>query len=157
MNLPIARALVVIAILIAGAGVVIHVGALFGGLSWFVFFHAPPAVVASYQAGTWPAPVGCLVIAGLMGMCGYYAASALGAVRRPPLQRLGLAAMAATCIVRALLLPALAVSHPELRNVFEVVAAIVWGLAGIGLACAFALAGNAIAVTKRAYVGTNAR
>jgi hypothetical protein len=55
-------------------------------------------------------------------------------VRRPPLLRMGLATMAVICLVRALLLPPLAVAHPELRNTFEVVASILWGLAGIGFA-----------------------
>lgn len=137
--MKIARALVGGAILISLSGVVIHVGALFAGLSWFAFFNAPPSVVASYKSGTLLAPVSCLVIAGLMGACAYYAASAIGLVRRPPLQGLGLASMATTCIVRALLLPVLAIPHPELRNAFESVAAIVWGLAGLGFAVGFLL------------------
>jgi hypothetical protein len=69
-----------------------------------------------------------------MAMCAWYACAALGAVRRPPLLRTGLATMAAICLVRAFLLPPLAVSHPELRTTFQVVAAILWGLAGIGFA-----------------------
>jgi hypothetical protein len=72
------RVWVLAAILIVAVGVVIHVGALFAGDSWFAFFNAPPIVVASARAGTWLAPVGSLVIAGLMGACGYYAASAIG-------------------------------------------------------------------------------
>jgi hypothetical protein len=136
------RVWVYLAILIAAAGVVIHVGALFAGDAWFVFFNAPPSVIASARAGTWLAPVSGLAIAGLMGLCGYYAASAIGLAPRPPLQRLALAAMATVCIVRALLLPVLAISHPELRNTFETVAAIVWGMAGVGLAVAFGLAGT---------------
>lgn len=129
-----ARALVVLAILISLAGVVIHLGALFAGLSWFVFFRAPRSIIESYQAGTAFAPAITLVIAALMGTCGYYAAAVFDWVRRPPLQLVGLATMATICIVRALLLPVLAVPHPELRNTFEIVAAIVWGLAGAGFA-----------------------
>ncbi|KQQ96232.1 hypothetical protein [Massilia sp. Leaf139] len=132
--------LVVLAVLVSSAGVAIHLGALVAGLSWLVFFNAPASVVDSYKAGTWFAPVSCVVIAALMATCGYYAASVLGWVRRPPLQRLGLATMAAICMIRALLLPILAVSNPELRNTFEIVAAAVWGLAGIGFMAAFVLA-----------------
>lgn len=138
--MKIAKALVLSAIFISLSGVVIHVGALFAGLSWFTFFHAPRSVVESYESGTLLAPVSCLVIAGLMGACAYYAASALGLARRPALQRLGLAMIATVCVVRALLLPALALPHPELRNTFEVVAALVWGLAGAGFVVAFTLA-----------------
>jgi uncharacterized membrane protein YhhN len=61
--------LVYLAAIIALAGVVIHVGAVFGGPSWFAFFGAPPRVVASARAGTWLAPVSALVIATLMMVC----------------------------------------------------------------------------------------
>jgi GNAT superfamily N-acetyltransferase len=71
-----------LAIIISAAGVVVHVGALFAGPSWFEFFGAPPSVVASARNGTWLAPVSGLVIAGLMGLCGVYAASATGLLRR---------------------------------------------------------------------------
>ena len=129
-----------LAMLIAIAGVVIHVGAVVAGPEWFAFFNAPPSVVASARSGTWLAPVSALVIAGLMAICVVYAASAVGLVRRPPLQRLGLAGMAAVCLLRALLLPVLAVHHPELRNTFEVVSALVWGAAGVGFAVGFRVA-----------------
>ncbi|MDR2012627.1 MAG: hypothetical protein LBQ20_06245 [Rhodanobacter sp.] len=126
--------------LIALAGVVIHVGALFAGPSWLEFFHVPPSVVASAREGTWLTPVGGLVIAGLIGTCAFYAASAVGMVRRPPLQRLGLVVMATICLVRALLLPVLAVRRPELHNTFEIVAAVVWLLAGVGFSVGFRIA-----------------
>jgi hypothetical protein len=119
---------------IAIIGALIHVAAIPAGPGWYAYFGAPPGVVAPARAGTWPAPAGALVIALLMATCAWYACAALGTVRRPPLLRTGLATMAAICLVRALLLPALAVTHPGLRNTFEVVAAIFWGLAGIGFA-----------------------
>jgi len=137
--MKIARALVAVTVFISLCGVVIHVGALVAGLSWLTFFNAPASVIESYKSGTWLAPVSCLAIAGLMGICAYWAASTLAWVRRPPLQSVGIAAMATVCIVRALLLPVLAISHPELRNTFEVVAAIVWGLAGVGFAVSLTL------------------
>jgi hypothetical protein len=119
---------------IAIIGSLIHVAAIPAGPAWYAYFGAPPGVVASARDGTWPAPAGALVIALLMATCAWYACAALGTVRRPPLLRMGLATMAAICLVRALLLPPLAVTHPELRNTFEVVAAILWGLAGLGFA-----------------------
>ncbi|MBS0160933.1 MAG: hypothetical protein JSR27_11965 [Proteobacteria bacterium] len=125
--------------IIALAGVAIHVGAVFGGASWYAFFGAPPSIVASARAGTWLAPVSALVIAVLMGICAVYAGSVLGFVRRPPLQRAALATIAAVCLLRALVLPPLAFSHPELRNTFEVVAALVWFIAGIGFGTGFRL------------------
>ncbi len=130
---------VYLAMLIAIAGVAIHVGAVIAGPSWFVFFNAPPSVVASARAGTVLAPISALAIAGLMAVCAVYAASAVGLLRRPPLQRLGLAGMAAICLLRALILPPLAINHPELRNTFEVVSALIWGLAGVGFAVGYRL------------------
>ena len=131
---------VYLSVLIAIAGVVIHVGAVIAGPSWFVFFNAPPSVVASAREGTWLAPLSTLTIAALMGLCGLYAASAAGLVPRMPLLRLGLAGMASVCLMRALLLPVLAISHPELRNTFEVISALVWGMAGMGFAVGFQVA-----------------
>ncbi|GAB7127213.1 hypothetical protein JCM19000A_17200 [Silvimonas sp. JCM 19000] len=131
------RHLIVLAVLISLCGVVIHIGAIFVGLSWLRFFNAPQSVLSSYEAGTWLAPVSCLVIAGLMGTCAYYAASALDVVRRPPLQRTGLLLMSAICVVRAALLPILAIRHPELRNTFEILAALIWGSAGVGFIVSF--------------------
>lgn len=137
------RAWAALAALIAGAGVVIHVGAVVARPAWFAFFHAPPRVVASARAGTWLAPASALVIAGLMAVCAAYAASALGWLRRPPLQRPGLTVAAAVCLLRAVALPVLAVRHPELRNTFEVVSAVVWGFAGVGFVAALRLAAGA--------------
>lgn len=137
--MKIARPLVASAVFISLSGVVIHVGAMFAGLSWFTFFNAPPIVVESYKSGTWLAPVSCVLISSLMLACAYWAASSLDWVQRPPLQRLGLAGMSGVCLMRAALLPALAIFHPELFNVFEVVAALIWGFAGIGFVCAFKL------------------
>ena len=134
------RVWVYVALLIAVSGVVIHIGAVFAGDAWFVFFNAPPSVVASARAGTWLAPLSASVIALLMALCAVYAASALGWVRRPPLQRIGLAGIAVVCLLRALILPVLSIGHPELRNMFEVISALVWGTAGIGFAVGFRLA-----------------
>lgn len=131
---PIARHALQVAAAIAAVGAMIHIAAIVGGPSWFEFFGAPPAVVASARAGTWLAPVGSLVIAGLMALCAAYAFSALGRVRRLPLLRLGLFAIASVCLLRSLALPLAALRWPQLINTFELVAATVWGLAGLGFA-----------------------
>jgi hypothetical protein len=123
---------------IAAVGAAIHLAAIAGGTPWYVFFNAPPGVVASSRDGTWLAPVSTAVIAALMGTCALYACSAVGLVRRLPLLRTMLAGMAAICLIRALVLVPLSFTHAELRNAFEVIAAIVWGLAGVGFALGFA-------------------
>lgn len=119
------------------AGVLIHVAAIMGGPSWYAFFGAPPQVVDSARAGTWLAPVSTAGIALLMGICALYACSAFGLVRRLPLLRTVLAGIATICLLRALIVLPLAATHPELVNLFEVSAALVWGTAGIGFADCF--------------------
>jgi hypothetical protein len=122
---------------IAWFGVAIHIIAVFAGPAWYAYFGAPPPIVASARAGTWLAPTSAIIIAGLMALCAVYAASALGLIRKLPLLRTGLACIAAICLLRALVLVPLAISHPVLLNTFEVVAAIVWGLAGVGFSVGF--------------------
>jgi len=123
-----------VAAFIAAAGALIHVAAIAGGPAWFEFFGAPPAVLASARAGTWLAPVGSLLIAGLMALCAAYALSALGRIRPRPLMRLVLFGIASVCLLRTLALPVAAMRWPQLINTFELVSAAVWGTAGLGFA-----------------------
>ncbi len=125
---------VILAGVISLVGVVIHIGAIFGGVAWYVYFGAPHGIVESARQGTWLAPLGASVIAGLMALCAAYAFSAIGVIPRLPLLRTGLAVIATICLLRAIVLWPLMISHPELRNTFEIVASIVWGLAGVGFA-----------------------
>lgn len=124
-------------------GVAIHLAAIVGGPSWYAFFGEPPVVVASAREGTWLAPAGGIVIAMLMGLCAAYGSAAIGAIRRLPLMRTAPASIAALCLVRALVVVPLGYVHPQLRTTFELVAAIVWGAAGIGFASAFMVAWRA--------------
>ncbi|MCV2357034.1 hypothetical protein LNV09_23060 [Paucibacter sp. B2R-40] len=122
---------------IAMVGVIIHIGAIFGGASWFKFFGAPPAVVESSRTGTLLAPVGSAAIAALMALCAAAAFSALGHIPRLPMLRLLLVSIAGISLLRAFAVIPVAFLRPELINTFEIVAAIVWGLAGVGFAVAF--------------------
>lgn len=122
---------------IAMVGTTIHIAAIFGGSSWFEYFGVPLVVVQSARSGTWMAPIGSAVIAALMALCALYAFSAVGVIRRLPLLRLVLATIGCVCLVRALALVPFAILHPKVCNTFEVVAAIVWGIAGIGFVMGF--------------------
>lgn len=117
---------------IALVGVAIHLGAIIGGAGWYSYFGAPPRIVESAKSGTLLAPVSAALIAALMALCAAYAFSALGLIKRMPLLRLALAGIASVCLFRSLVLLPLSINHPELRNTFEILAAIVWGLAGVG-------------------------
>lgn len=126
-----------LALLISLLGVAIHVAAMIGGPSWYAFFGAPPQIVASARDGTWLAPVSTTGVTALMGICAVYACSALGVVRRLPLLQTMLVAIATVCLLRSLVLVPIALVHPQLINVFEVVAALTWGAAGIGFVAGF--------------------
>ena len=139
------RRWIALAALITALGALIHLLAPVAGPGWYAFFGAPPPIVASARAGTWLAPVSALGIALLMGLCAAYACSTIGAIRRLPLLRTALASIAAICLLRALILVPLAFNHPELRTTFQIVAAIVWGLAGIGFSAGFLAARRATA------------
>lgn len=122
---------------LSAVGVAIHLAAIIGGPEWNVFFGAPPRIVASARAGTWLAPVSAAGIALLMGICAAYAFSALGVLKRLPLLGTVLAGIGSVCLIRALVLIPLAVTHPELLNLFELVAAFIWGVAGMGFLAGF--------------------
>jgi hypothetical protein len=122
--------------LIAAVGALVHFAAIAGGPSWYAFFNAPPQVVASAHAGTWLAPLSTGIIGLLMGLCAAYAFSAVGRFPRLPFPGVMLAGMAGVCLLRALVIVPLAINHPQLRNTFEMVSAVVWGVAGIGFALA---------------------
>lgn len=127
---------------IAVIGVIIHIAAIFGGPSWYAYFGAPPQIVQSAREGTWLAPVSAMIISVLMAICAAYAFSALGVIRRLPLLRVGLASMTAICLLRSMILWPLMINHPELRNTFEIVAALVWGIAGLGFMFGYRLANS---------------
>ncbi|MFC0133891.1 hypothetical protein [Massilia eurypsychrophila] len=129
-------------------GVAIHVAAIIGGPAWCAFFGAPPQVLASAQDGTWLAPLSTAGIAILMGICALYACSALGLVPRLPLLRTMLAGIAAVCLLRALALVPFAFIHPQLINVFEVVAALTWGTAGIGFIAGYLMSKSTLAASR---------
>ena len=113
-------------------GALIHFAAIAGGTGWFIFFNAPQQVVASSRAGTWLAPLSTSIIGLLMAVCAAYAFSALGRLPRLPLPRPMLAGMAGVCLLRAAVIVPLAINHPQLRTTFELISAVIWGLAGAG-------------------------
>ena len=111
---------------ISAIGALIHFAAIAGGTDWYVFFNAPPQVVASSRAGTWLALVSTSIIGLLMAVCATYAFSALVRFPRLPLPCLMLGGMAGVCLLRAVVIVPLAINHPQLRNTFEVVSAVIW-------------------------------
>jgi len=116
--------------IIASLSAIWHLLCIFGGPSWYAFARAPQAIIDSAQQGTYLAPVGTVIVAGLMFACTVFAFSASGLIRRVPLLRSALASIALLCILRAL------VAIPYLStqvgiDIWEVIASSVWLYVGI--------------------------
>ncbi|MBL8509317.1 hypothetical protein [Chitinimonas sp. JJ19] len=126
------RLALLLAAAIALFGAVIHFVAPLFGPGWYAFFGAPPQVVASAVAGSWLAPVSTLAIGGLMLLAGLYAFSAAGVMRRLPLTGAALWVLAVLCTLRGFILVPVWLWAPQLLTTFEVVAALVWLVAGLG-------------------------
>lgn len=116
---------------IAIFGAVIHWIAPLLGPDWYAFLTAPHWVVESARQGTWDAPVGGTIIGGLMMLCGLYAFSATGLMRRLPLLKTALCVITAICLVRGLLLIPLLIKMPQRLTAFDITASVVWLIAGV--------------------------
>jgi hypothetical protein len=117
--------------------------ALSGRADWVAYFRAPAAIVQSMRDGGWLGPLSGLAIAALMQLAGCYALSAAGAIRRLPLLRTGLVALATLGLLRGLIIPLSLLAYPALvagYQTFDWVAATIWG--SIGLCFAIGAAGS---------------
>jgi hypothetical protein len=96
-----------------GAGV--HLAALVGGPSWLAAIGAPLRLVQMAEAGALRPLVTTAAIAGVLLLMSAYGMAAAGVLRwRLPFVRLVLAAFGAGLVVRALVLPAIALWRPHL-------------------------------------------
>lgn len=116
---------------IATFGALIHWVAPLLGLDWYRFLTSPQWVVDSARNGTWPAPVGAIVVGALMQACGVFALSATGIIPRLPLLRTAICFIAILCTVRgALIFPMLWMVANRL-SAFDITASMVWLCAGM--------------------------
>jgi len=92
---------------------------------------APPEIVQSAVDGTLLAPVGTSVIAMIFVLCGLYALSAAGLIRRLPLLKLGVYSIAGLCVVRGIATLPLSFMFPEMVSTFSIVAGAVWFITGL--------------------------
>jgi hypothetical protein len=122
--------------LLISAGVIASVSAfwhllcIFGGPSWFVFARAPQQIIDSAQQGTLLAPIGTIVVAGLMFACSIFAFSAVGLIRRVPHTKLALIVIAILCILRGLIaIPTF--THAAGIDLWQIIASTLWFYVGI--------------------------
>lgn len=85
-------------------GALLHVGVLTGGPDWIAFVGAPASIIQSARDGTWLARAGALGVAALLTVWALYAFSGAGVIRRLPLLRTVLAAIAVIFLLRGLVI-----------------------------------------------------
>jgi hypothetical protein len=130
LNFSITSKLLISAGVIASASAIWHLLCIFGGPSWFAFARAPQQIIDSAQQGTLLAPLGTVVVAGLMFTCTMFAFSAVGLIRQLPLTKPALVTIAVLCTLRGL------IAIPTFTNamgldVWQIVASTVWFYVGL--------------------------
>jgi hypothetical protein len=121
--------------LLAGGVALLHAALPFVAPEWYAYFGASELAVAKRAGARWPDAL-TLALAAVFAGWAYYALAALGAARRPPLLRWGLAAIG-VCLLRGATLapevPALARGAIPLRYpAFSVVALALGVTFGVG-------------------------
>jgi hypothetical protein len=122
--------------LLAAGVALLHAALPFLAPEWYAYFGASELAVAKRTGARWPDAL-TLALAAVFAGWAYCALAALGAARRPPLLRWGLAAIGGVCLLRgATLVPevlALARGALPLRYaVFSVVALAIGVTYGVG-------------------------
>ncbi|WDE06309.1 hypothetical protein SG34_005125 [Thalassomonas viridans] len=115
---------------IAAVAAIWHVLCIFGGPSWFAFARAPQQIITSAEQGTLLAPVGTLIVAGLMFACTLFAFSATGLIRKLPLLTPALVTIALLCTVRGLIAVPFFLT-PAGADLWQIIASSVWLYVGI--------------------------
>lgn len=115
---------------IASAAAIWHLLCIWGGPSWFAFARAPKQLIDSAQQGTLLAPVGTVIVAGLMFACTVFAFSAVGLIRKVPLVKPALITIALLCTVRGLIAIPTFVTAAGV-DIWQIVASTVWLFVGV--------------------------
>ncbi|MDP5138301.1 hypothetical protein ORJ04_20340 [Rheinheimera baltica] len=115
---------------IASAAAIWHLLCIWVGPSWFAFARAPKQIIDSAQQGTLLAPVGTVIVAGLMFACTVFAFSAVGLIRKVPLVKPALITIALLCALRGLIgIPTFVTSAG--LDIWQIVASTVWLYVGV--------------------------
>ncbi|MEW6982504.1 hypothetical protein AAD001_07610 [Colwelliaceae bacterium 6471] len=130
MSFSIKSKLLISAGIIASASAIWHLLCIFGGPSWFAFARAPQQIIDSAQQGTLLAPIGTVVVAGLMFACTAFAFSAVGLIRKVPLLKPALITIAVLCTLRGLSAIPVFTNSTGL-DIWQIVASTVWFYVGI--------------------------
>jgi hypothetical protein len=123
--------LLVLAAFIAIGTAVAHLSCIFLGPECYAAQMAPPQVIESAKNGTYLAPVGTVFASALFVVLGLYALSGAGIIRKLPLLKYAVYAVAALCIIRGILPLQLWLRHPDKVNDIIFYTGIVWLVTGL--------------------------
>jgi hypothetical protein len=115
---------------IASASAIWHLLCILGGPSWFAFARAPQQIIDSSQQGTLLAPIGTVIVAGLMFVCTVFAFSAVGLIRKVPLIKSALITIGVLCTLRGLIAVPSFITSTHF-DVWQIIASAVWFYVGI--------------------------
>ena len=121
---------------IATSAAIWHLLCLYGGVSWFIFARAPSMVIQSVQQGTLLAPISTTIIALLMFICGLYAFSCAGMIKKLPLLKTAVLFISMLCLLRVVIvLPIL--WNSSFSDLWQIIATSVWLFVGVSFLLAF--------------------
>ena len=130
MSFSVKSKLLISAGIIATASAIWHLLCIIGGPSWFAFARAPQSIIDSAVQGTLLAPIGTIIVAGLMFACTVFAFSAVGLIRKVPLLKPALFTIATLCTLRGLIgIPTFVT--PSGFDTWQIIASTVWLYVGI--------------------------
>jgi hypothetical protein len=115
---------------IAFLAAVWHLLCIWGGPSWFAFARAPQQIVESARDGTLLAPIGTIIVAGLMFLCSAFAFSAVGLMRHIPLIKPALITIAFLSTLRGIIAIPTFYNHVGI-DTWQIIASTVWFYVGI--------------------------
>lgn len=116
----------------------LHVASIFGGGDWYRFFGAGEQMARLDEAGSWKPAIITAVIAIILAAWAIFALSGAGIVRRVPLLRTGLVAIAAVLLARTALLAFPATWGPDASFAFMAVTSAITGIMGLVFAVGIA-------------------
>lgn len=116
--------------LVAFGVVIAHMSCIWLGPECFYVQRAPLSIIESSKNGTWLAPVGTTFVSFLFLVCSFYALSGARIIKKLPLLKIGIYTIGTICVARGVLVTPILYSHPHLRSLFEISAAIIWFACG---------------------------
>jgi len=104
---------------LSAAAALLHLGVIAGGPDWYRFFGAGEGMARMAERGLWTPPLVTLAIAAVLAVWAAYAFAGAGLIRRLPLMRPALVAIACVYLLRGLVLVPLLALRPAQAGPFD--------------------------------------